>query len=132
MMTARANWRAVNGRTLARCAPSRTCRCQSSGLRIRKELVMGQQLYRVSHAKSGDLGGHVAEASVAVAGSQIDVNPGHFRRDETVQKPRGEDVVALAVRRALQDVRDCGFQVAVVVLVHWKRPYALAAGAAGG
>ena len=33
MTTARANWRAVNGSTAARCLPSRRCRCQSSGRR---------------------------------------------------------------------------------------------------
>ena len=39
MMIARANWRAVKGTTLARWAPSRTCKCQSSG-RSRVSWVM--------------------------------------------------------------------------------------------
>src|SRR5688572_14085713 len=155
MMIARANCRTLNGRTLASWAPSRTCRCQSSGRRIRNLVMLlsreksrplpalrrkglglfrpenkfaaAQQLYRVSHAKAGDIGRHVAEAAVAVAGRQVDVDPGHLRRDEAVQEARGENVIALAVRRALQDIGDGRFQVAVVVLVHRKRPHALAA-----
>ena len=34
MMMARPKWRALSGRTAASIAPSRRCRCQSSGLRI--------------------------------------------------------------------------------------------------
>src|SRR5688572_2743815 len=155
MMIARANCRAVKGRTLASWAPSRTCRCQSSGRRIRNLVMLlsrekprllpalcrkglglfrpenkfaaAQQLYRVSHAKAGDIGRDVAEAASAVAGRQVDVDPGHLRGNEAVQEARGEDVIALAVRRALQDIGDGRYQVAVVVLVHRERPHALAA-----
>ena len=38
MMIARPNWRAVCGKTAASVAPSRTCRCQSSGRAIVSEL----------------------------------------------------------------------------------------------
>jgi hypothetical protein len=41
MMMARAKWRAVSGRTALSMAPSRRCRCQSSGRRMVRLSVMG-------------------------------------------------------------------------------------------
>src|SRR6056297_360221 len=42
MMMARAKWRALSGRTAPSIAPSRRCRCQSSGRRIVRLSVMAR------------------------------------------------------------------------------------------
>src|SRR6056297_771038 len=46
MMIARAKWRALSGRTAFSIAPSRRCRCQSSGRRIVRLWVMPERLAR--------------------------------------------------------------------------------------
>ena len=64
--------------------------------------------------------------------SQIDVDPGNVARHEAMQKARRENVVALAVSgvHCMTSAIDA-LQVAVEVLVHRKRPHALAARDAG-
>ena len=84
----------------------------------------------VSHAESGELGGHVRETALAVARRQVQVHPGQRLRDEAIEKACRQDVIALALECALQHVGDRALEVAVEVLVHRKAPDPLAARAA--
>src|SRR5664279_1270877 len=52
MMIARANWRALCGTTTRSAAPSRTCRCQSSG----RTIVTRSGMRGLSHPPRGDAG----------------------------------------------------------------------------
>ena len=143
--SARPNCRAVNGTTAASCAPSRTCRCQSSGRRsvsvcwvavtavpqLRVECGgVAQQVHGVAHPEAGHLGRHVSEPALAFGRREVDVHPGHRRLDELAEEARRQDVVALVVERALQDVGGGALEFRVEILVHREAPDALAAVAA--
>jgi len=51
---------------------------------------------------------------------------------KAAQEARGQDVIALAVGRALQYVGDAALEVGVVVGIHGEAPDALAAAGSGG
>ena len=59
------------------------------------------------------------------------MRPGDVLGDEAAQKARGEDVVALAFRGALQYVRDLALEVGIEIGIERERPDSLAALAAG-
>ena len=143
MTMARAKRAAVNGSTARSAAPSRRCRCQSSGRRsVRdchwrapqrgKHVLLQQQLEREAHAEAGDVGVHVAESAAAAWRTTGRRAPRAMSsRHEARQEARREDVIALALDGALHDVGDLALEVGVVVGLEREIPHALAAGAAG-
>ena len=60
------------------------------------------QLEREAHAEAGDVGADMRQSAAARGGGQIDVYPGGVLRHEARQKARRQDVIALALERALQ------------------------------
>src|ERR1700733_7692229 len=137
--TARAKRAALNGSTARSSPPSRRCRCQSSGRRMTsastlatlqrvQQITAQQQLEREAHAEAGDVGAHVRQSAAARGGRQIHVRPGDVRRHETRQEARGEDVIALAVARALHDFGYPALELRIVVRLAREVPDALAAG----
>src|SRR5579862_837830 len=91
---------------------------------------MQQQLERKAYAETRDVRGYVREPAAAGGGREIDVRPGNVLGHEAVEEARGENVIALALERALHDVGDPALEVLVEVLLEGKVPDALAAHAA--
>src|SRR5580704_10442565 len=141
---ARAKRSAVNGSTAASAAPSRRCTWASSGRpRVSRSFMphhrssaaplrplRQQQLEGPAHAEAGDLRADVREPAAARSRGEIHVYPGEIA-DESLQEARCEDVIALAVDRALHDIGDLAVQIAVEILIERKAPDPLAAHAAG-
>ncbi|CAN0618431.1 conserved protein of unknown function [Burkholderia multivorans] len=80
MMIARPNWRAVCGSTPASIAPSRTCRCQSSG-RASVSVVRGEAFEAV-------IGGVVRSAGQSEAPDGAGDGPGGAGAAPTDGKPQ--------------------------------------------
>jgi len=109
------------------CPRSRRLRCAAGCRRP----APAQQLQGVAHSEAGDFGGDVGESAMAGARRQVQMQPGDFLGYEAAQESRGQDVIALAVSRTLQHVRDAALQIRVEVGVHGETPDPLAAAAAG-
>src|SRR5271170_7130871 len=142
MTMARAKRAALWGSTAASAAPSRRCRCQSSGRVIRRlvtlrllqraeQILPQQQLEREAHSKAGDVSADVRQAAGARGGGQIHMRPGGVGGHEVRQKARREYVIALTLHRALHDVGHLALDVRVEVLLEGEVPHALAADASG-
>jgi len=71
------------------------------------------------------------ESAFVISGGQIDMQPSDMLRHEAIEKARGEDVVGLAVERALLDVGDVALQRLIEIRIHREGPDAFAAVFAG-
>jgi len=71
------------------------------------------------------------QPALVISRRQIHVHPVRIVDQELFQERRGEDVVGVAVERALLDVGDVALERVFVVLGQRKRPDALAGGDAG-
>src|SRR5262245_29542975 len=69
----------------------------------------------------------MTQPAAALRSCEVDMHPGDIRSDEAAQEAGGVDVITLALGRALQDIGDHALEVAVVIIIHWKAPYPLAA-----
>ena len=74
----------------------------------------------------------MGESAVARARCQIEVQPGDILGDESTQKACSQNMIALTIGRALQNVRDAAFQIRIEVGVHGKTPDPFAAARACG
>src|SRR5262245_49623867 len=92
-----------------------------------EDVLLEQEVHRVTHTEAGNVGGDVRETAGALTRRELDVRPGDALRDETTEEARREDVIALAVHGALQDVGERAVEIRIEVLVHREAPDALAA-----
>src|SRR5688572_16337893 len=79
-----------------------------------------------ARAKAGDFRGHVRKSAAPCCRREVHVRPGDVVRHEAFEKTRGENVVALALQRALRNVSGRAFDVGIEVIRQWKLPEALA------
>ena len=73
---------------------------------------------------------NVAKATFVVARPEIHVNPGHIVLDKLSQEARGENMVAIALRRTLQEIGRVALKVFHEFLADRERPHTFAADAA--